>query len=503
MKNFPTVLLLLGGFCYACAAPKFEVRLAPALGTNALDGRLLLLLSPTNQPEPRLAIEHTDPDGPLVFGRDAERFTPRRAITFDDTATSPLNTKLSQLPAGRYFAQAVLDLSSDLRSPNASGNLVSDVYELQLDSKSRKTVKLELTKLIPDETPADTDSVKFIKIKSELLSQFHRRPIYLRAGVILPRTYANEPPKRFPLWIHIGGYGARYTRVEGMMGQRAPFRADWIARDTPQMIYLQLDGAGPYGDPYQVNSANNGPYGDALVQELIPYVEKNFRGIGKPRARVLSGNSTGGWVALALQIFYPDQFNGAWASSPDSVDFRAYELVNIYEDANAFVNAHGEERPAARDVNGDVRLTMRREVQMENVLGRGGAWTLSGGQWGAWNAVFGPRGADGRPVPLWDANGNINRLVAQQWTKYDLRLVLQDNWTTLAPKLRGKLHIWTGDADNYFLNNSVHLLEKSLAEREPKDVVTFKYGPGQGHGWISLTLIELMKQLGAAADAGR
>src|SRR5262249_15751814 len=144
-----------------------------------------------------------------------------------------------------------------------------------------------------------------------------------------------------------------------------------------QMIYVLPDGAGPNGDSYQVNSANNGPYGDALVQELIPAIEKQFRTIGEPRGRVLGGVSTGGWVALALQIFYPDFFNGAWVSSPDPVDFTAFELVDLYSDENAYINKYGEERPSIRDLNGEVHVFMRREVQMEAVQGHGGKWTLS------------------------------------------------------------------------------------------------------------------------------
>ena len=128
-------------------------------------------------------------------------------------------------------------------------------------------------------------------------------------------------------------------------------------------------------------------------RELIPYIERTYRGIGRGTARVLDGGSTGGWVALALQIFYPNFFNGAWSFCPDSVDFRSFQLVNIYEDENAYFNRHGFERPAARDVSGEVRYTMRHECRLENVLGRGDSWTLSGGQWGAWNATYGPRGA--------------------------------------------------------------------------------------------------------------
>ena len=511
MKNFRSgtangllpLVLLCATLVSASAALQFEVALSPGLATNQLDGRLLLILNSTNQPEPRLALEDADARGPFVFGCDARQFSSSRALAIDASASASLHVRLAQLPAGHYSVQALLDVSTDLRSPNAAGNFISEVSELQLDGQTPSPVKLELTRRLFEERAVETDLVKFVTIPSRLLTEFHHRPMFLRAGIILPRTFAAEPDRHYPLWIHVGGFGTRYTRVGSMMGANTVFRHIWLATNTPQMIDVLPDGAGPNGDPYQVNSANNGPYGDAFTQEVIPWIEAHFRGVGEPRARAMSGRSTGGWVALALQIFYPDFFNGAWAISPDGVDFRAFELVNIYEDSNAFVNAHGEERPSARELNGDVRLLMRREVQLENVLGHGGQWTRSSGQWGAWNAVYGPRGADGLPVPLWDANGLINHDVAMQWQKYDLRLVLEKNWATLAPKLRGKLHVWAGEADDYFLNNAVHLLDESLAAREPKDVATFTYGPGQGHGWMNISVEQLMEQMHAATKAQR
>ncbi|MFL6112214.1 MAG: alpha/beta hydrolase-fold protein, partial [Catenulispora sp.] len=356
----------------------------------------------------------------------------------------------------------------------------------------------------PEELPPPTEHLRFVKLRSEKLSRFHGRPIYLRAGVILPPGYGAEPGRRYPLRVHVGGYGTRFTEVRALMARGSEFRRAWLAGDAPRMLLLHLDGAGPFGDPYQVNSANNGPYGDAVTQELIPHVERTFGASGRPHARVLDGASTGGWVALALQTFYPDSFNGAWAHCPDPVDFRAFELVNVYRDANAFVNAHGFERPAAREPGGDVRSTMRHECRLEAVLGRGGRWTLSGKDWAAWNAVFGPRGDNGLPRPLWDGRtGRIDRDVIEHWQQYDLRLVLQREWATLGPKLRGKFHVWVGDADDYFLNNAVHLLDDSLAEAHPPFAGRITYGPGKGHDWRGLGERELMDEMARAVSHGR
>ncbi len=483
------------------AAPRFEVSIAKGLVSTPQTGRLFVILSQKETPEPRMLLGRTGPDAPFVLARDADNFAPGMTDILDQNVITFPITNLAALPAGDYFVQAFLDSNRDLHLPStAPGNLYSAVLKARLDPAQDSVVKLELTHQIsPEKIPPDTELVKFVKIQSRLLTEFHGRPIYLRAGIILPRDYAREPDRKYPLWVRIGGLGARYTAINSLMDGKADFRQTWLADSTPRMILLQLDGAGPYGDPYQVNSANNGPYGDAITQELIPYVEKKFRAVGEPHARVVSGLSTGGWASLGLQVFYPDFFNGTWTFCPDGVDFRAFELINIYEDDNAYVNQYGYERPSERSVIGDVRLTMRREVGIENVIGQGDSWTMSGGQWCAWNAVYGPRGADGRPVALWDPQtGRINQKVAEQWKKYDLRLVMQENWKTLGPKLRGKLHISVGDADNYFLNNGVHLLDEFLSHADPPYGGRIVYGPGKGHGWSDIGLEEQLKEMDAA-----
>jgi hypothetical protein len=219
---------------------------------------------------------------------------------------------------------------------------------------------------------------------------------------------------------------------------------------------------------------------------------------------VLDGHSTGGWVSLALQVFYPDFFNGTWSHAPDPVDFRCYELIDVYRDTNAYVNRFGFERPSERALDGDVKTTVRHECQLERVLGGGGRWELSGKDWGAWNATFGPRGADGLPRPLWDGvSGKIDRGVLEHWKKYDLRLVLQKDWPTLGPKLRGKLRIWVGEADDYFLNNAVHLLDDFLAKAKPAYGGKITYGPRRGHGWRGLSDNQMMEEMAAAVERGR
>jgi len=328
--------------------------------------------------------------------------------------------------------------------------------------------------------------------------------MYLRAAVILPRGFAVEKNRQYPLRVHIGGYGTRYTHAAAMMDPSASFRKTWLADGTPRMLLLHLDGAGPYGDPYQVNSDNNGPYGDAVVLELIPHVEKTYRGLGEGYARVLDGGSTGGWVSLALQTAHPEYFNGAWSRAPDPVDFRAYELINIYRDDNAYVNVHGLDRPSSRDLNGDTRATVRHECRLERVLGQGDRWELCGLDWSAWNATFGPRGDDGLPRPVWDGKtGKIDRTVLDHWKKYDLRLIMEKNWAALGPKLRGKLHIAVGESDEYFLNNAVHLLDDFLRSAKPAYGGSITYGLRQGHDWDPLSEAEKMRAMAKAIEAGK
>jgi hypothetical protein len=507
---FGTALLILISVQSPAKTPhsnllRFQITIAPNLGSSPQNGRLFVVMSARNQPEPRLTIGQTGLDASLLLGRDIRNFGLGVTGSLDETcATFPLES-LARLPAGDYFVQALFDSNIDLRSVNAPGNLYSMPRKVRFDPARGEVEKIELTERVPaEQPPPDTEYVKYVKIQSALLTRFHGRPIHLRAGVILPRGFASEPAKRYPLRVSIGGYGTPYTAAQRKMREGSNFRNTWLAEGTPRMILLQLDGDGPFGDCYQVNSDNNGPYGDAITQELIPFVEEKFRCIGQPWARVLDGGSTGGWVSLALQVFYPDFFNGTWSGFPDGVDFRAFQLINIYEDQNAYVNRRGFERPSARELNGDVRFTIRHECQMENAMGLGDSYAMSGEQWGAWNAAYGPRGADGRPAPLWDPkSGKINRELIEHWKRYDLRLLLEQNWKTLGPKLSGKLTIWVGEADEYFLNNAVHMLDAFLSKADPPYAGRIIYGPGKGHGWMAFSEREIMDQMAAAIERGR
>ena len=479
-------------------ALKFETTIARGLISAPQKGRLFVFINRKSDTEPRLVDDDVSLDAPPMLAKDVESFAPASTkIVIDNSSIAYPIKNLAELPAGDYYVQALFDTNNDLRSLNAPGNLYSEVQKVNLDAKNGRTIKLELSKVVPPEQlPPDTEYVKFLKIQSPMLTKFHGRPIFLRVGIVLPRDYERDAARRYPLLINIGGYGSKFSRAQRVMDEKSPFRKNWLADDTPRMIGVYLDGDGPFGDSYQINSANGGPYGDALTQELIPAIEKQFRAVGTPESRFLTGGSTGGWVSSALQIFYPDYFNGSWSGFPDPMDFRAYQLIDIYKDDNAYVNKNGFERPSAREANGDTEFTMRLECLKENVLGAGDSYTMSGGQWGAWNATYSPRRADGKPIPLWDAKtGKINTKVAEEWKKYDLRLVVEQNWQTLAPKLKGKLHIWVGEKDDYFLNNGVHLFDDFISQAEPKFGGWILYSRTGRHGWMPKTQIELMQEM--------
>ncbi len=313
--------------------------------------------------------------------------------------------------------------------------------------------------ILPVDVPQDTKWVKRIKFKSEILSQFWGQPIYLGATVLLPRDYDENPDVHYPVNYIQGHFSLRtphgFRPEEAEEGDRRgrsgnEFYKYWISDESPRMIAVTFQHPCPYyDDSYAVNSPNVDPYGDAIMEELIPRVEEEFRVIRKPYARVLSGGSTGGWIALALQIFYPDFFGGTWSLCPDPVDFRYHQIVNIYEDENAYyqdLEWTRIERPNCRQTDGNIRFMMKDENHYELVVGNK---SRSGGQWDIWEAAFSPIGEDGYPKPIWNkVTGKIDHQVAEQWKKYDLRNYLDESWAQLGPKLVGKLNIFTGSMDS-------------------------------------------------------
>jgi hypothetical protein len=495
---------------------------AAALGLETpLQGRLFVIVTRDTTEEPRL---QTGVTGVPFWGRDVGEVGAGDRITLADGSDIfgyPL-ARISDLPAGDYVVQALLNVYTTFRRADGKvvamhnetgegqdlwrspGNPISPPVRVHIGNGDSLRVALELSNVIPpiepvpaggvpqQGNPQDGRLVKFVKIRSEKVSAFWGRDMWIGANVLLPRDYDQRPNERYPVIYVQGHFPGRaapfgFTEDSSRSGPAAEFSRFWLSDAAPRLIVVTIRDANPYYDTsYSVNSANVGPWGDAIVEELIPHLERTFRIDASPGARLLAGGSTGGWEALAMQIFYPDSFGGAWGWCPDPVDFRYHQIVNVYDDANAYVTDHGwvqVERPGNRRPDGNVRYTMRQENLYEYAAGPRGR---SGGQWAIWEAVFSPVAEDGYAQPIWDPiTGVIDKNVAAWWREhFDLNQILQRDWSRLGPKLQGKLHIAIGDMDSYYLEQAVYLLEEFLnTTKSPPANATIEYGRKQPHCW--------------------
>ena len=505
-----------------------NVSFSEALSSKKLDGRMLLMLSTNNDNEPRFQIGE-GLNNQLIFGQNVDGLNANQNVLFDETIFGFPLSSLQDLKPGEYYIQALLHVYETFnletghtvklpmdngegqqwnRSP---GNLYSTPQKIKITSEGIKNVQISLDKIIPEiEQPEDTEWIKHIKFKSEKLSKFWGRDMYLGAHVLLPKGFEDHPEANYPLMIFHGHFptdfgGFRTTPPDEEMKpeyserfnldgyniiqqqEAYDFYKRWNEPDFPRFIIIEIQHPTPYyDDSYAVNSANQGPYGDAITYELIPHIEKEFRGIGKGWSRFLYGGSTGGWEALAVQVKYPDEYNGCFAACPDPIDFQAYCLTNIYEDKNAYYyeSEHKQlEIPAHRDYLGNISSTVKESNHLELVLGDN---SRSGGQWDIWEATYSPQNNEGYPTRIWDKyTGEINREVSNFWKEnYDLKHILERDWDKLGEKLKGKIHIYCGDMDNYYLNNAVYLMEDFLeSTTDPYYDGEIEYGDRAEHCW--------------------
>ena len=509
-----------GGLRFAISFPEMSNK-------EPLDGRVLLLISTDGSQEPRFQISE-DLTTQQVFGIDVEGLKPGQEAIVADALGYPVRS-LAQVPRGEYTVQALLhryetfkrsdghtvklpmDRGEGQQWNRAPGNPYSTPQKITIDPQKADTIKILLDKVIPPIVPPkDTKYIKHVKMQSKLLSDFWGRPMYLGANILLPEGFDSHPNARYPLVIFHGHFpadfgGFRETppdpnlkpeysdrfKLEGYnkidQEQAHQFYKEWTGPNFPRMIIIEIQHANPYyDDSYAVNSANLGPYGDAITYELVPFIEKQFRAIGKGWARFMYGGSTGGWEALAAQIFYPDEYNGAWGACPDPIDFRAYTVVNIYDHKNAYrADSKWKQtpRPGKRNYLGELAATVEEMNYLELALG---TKSRSGGQWDIWEAVYSPVGQDGYPKPIWNKlTGEIDHAVAAHWREnYDLGHILKRDWSKIGPKLAGKLHIYVGEADNYFLNDAVYLVEDFLkTTKNPHYDGEVDYEPRAEHCW--------------------
>ena len=566
MKNLPSLLpiflFLFSNISAQKSGVTFEISFSKETTTEALDGRILLFISPTNDPEPRFQIRDNVSTG-QVFGVNVEKLKAGQLATIGgDVFGYPIRS-LNLLPPGEYFVQALLkrydtfnlatghtvnlpaSWAAGQQYNSEPGNLFSKSFKVSIDPAKGGKVAIQMTeKVMPVKEPEDSKYVKHIKLRSEKLSKFWGRDMYLGAHVLLPAGFDEHPEARYPVMVfhgHFPGdfggwrttppdpnlkpdYSERFHLAGYNIIQQEEaynFYQKWTSKDFPRFIVIEIQHANPYyDDSYAVNSANLGPYGDAITYELIPHIEKQFRGIGAGWARFLYGGSTGGWEALAVQVFYPDDYNGCFAACPDPIDFRAYTSVNIYEDKNAYYDEgpfRKTYRPGHRDFIGHLQAMLIDQNHKELALGDK---SRSGDQWDIWEAVYSPVGDDGYPARIWDKlTGDIDPKVAEYWREnYDLRYILERDWPEIGKKLEGKIHIYCGDMDNYYLNNAVYLMEEFLERtRNPYYNGEVDYGDRAEHCWNgdqenpnhisrlrynTMYLPKILKRIGESAPAG-
>jgi hypothetical protein len=493
------------------------ISIPDSLSNGVLDGRMILMFSKNKDKEPRFDIV----DGPttqLAFGKNVENWQKGMVITL---------AKMADIPPGKYYVQALLhkyerfklktghnvklpmDRGEGQQWNLAPGNLYSTPQLVDVGANGTISVNID-KKIAPIVQPKDTEWIKHVKIKSQLLSDFWGRDMYIGAHVLLPQGYQTHPTVKYPLAIFhghfpddFGGFSttppdstkpcipserfglACYNRTQDQ--EAYDFYKMWSGPNFPRVLAIEIVHPTPYyDDSYAVNTACQGPYGDAIVKELIPHIEKTYRGIGEGWARFMYGGSTGGWEAMAAQVFYPDEFNGAYIACPDPIDFRAYLTIDIYKDKNAYFldnTFKKTARPSHRNYLGHVDATIQENCDRELVLGDK---SRSGQQFDIWEATFSPMDEEGYPKRIWDRmTGDIDSSVAKYWKEnYDLTYILKRDWKTLGPKLRGKMRIYCGDMDNFYLNNAVYLAEDFLkSTKEPYYDGEVDYGDRAEHCW--------------------
>jgi hypothetical protein len=521
------------------ASNRFEILFPKEVNATPLDGHVVLILANNNNDEPRFQVSFMTAQSQQIFGVDVDGLAPGTPAVIDTSTLGYPAESLNDVPAGDYWVQAVLNIYDTFHLGNGRtlklppdkgegqhwqtkpGNLFSKPEKIHFDPKSPRTVTIRLILKNPtldlDSTVVDKMAgwsgandehkivdnqwVKHIHIQSDLLTKFWGRPTYLGAVILLPDGWEQHPEAHYPVIVaqdhfhrDLPGIVAFRTTPPSTGLKGGELRVaqngyklyqDWTAGRLPRVIVISIQHATPYfDDSYAVNSENVGPYGDAITQELLPYIEKQYRGIGQGWARSVYGGSTGGWESLASQVFYPDFYNGAWVFCPDVVDFRAYMTMNLYDDKNAF-SMEGPfgrvPRPSVRQPDGLVLSTMEQMNRYELVQGTHGR---SGEQLDTWEAVFSSVGADGYPKRIFDKRtGEIDHEVAKYWREhYDLSAIMQRDWKTLGPKLAGKLHFWVGEADTFYLDRAVHLLKDFMdTTTDPYYRGSFEFGIRKPH----------------------
>ncbi len=456
----------------AAAAPlRFRITLSKTLTRGEASGRLFVLMSRTRPADGVLRVGFV-PGETWLAAAEVRRVAPGGVVTFNpDTLAYP--QPFSSAGPGTWYCMALMDPTHDYAYHDEDADDLYGPVVTLTDADRAAPVALSLDRREDSPAPAETPSVKRVAFQSRLLSAFWGRPIFLRAAVVLPPGYESDPKQRFPTVYHIHGYGGD----EQEAWAAAPVILKEIAAGRRgRFVHIFLNASFPTGHTAFADSVNNGPWGQALTQELIPHLESRFRLASDPALRFLTGHSSGGWSTLWLQVTYPDFFGGTWSTSPDPVDLRSFTGVNATPGSadNFYVKADGVTPRNLVRAGTQNLASLEQFGRQEQVQGE------YGGQFASFEWVWSPRGEDGRPMPLFDRDtGRLDPVVLNAWQSYDIRRVLETNWPALKPKLAGKLHIFVGSADTFHLEEGIVYLQ-AFFRRVGSDAVC-EIVPGRSH----------------------
>jgi enterochelin esterase-like enzyme len=444
-----------------------------------VSGRMLLFVSPGSG-EKAVDMSMMAPTKVYIAGKEISHLLPGETVDIDaDDGAFP--GPLFQAAPGDYEAQVVLDVAHTYNyAGRQPGDLISDVVALpRWNPQTEPTITMTLTSTVPEppdalaHMPDVQGALQRVDFSSPILSKFWGRNIHMKAWVLLPPGYSSHPREKYPTVYFTHGFGGS---MDEMRARFAPVLYQKMkSGKMPKMIWVLLDESSPTGTHEFADGVNNGPWGTALTTELIPYLEEHYRMDAKVSGRFLQGHSSGGWATLWLQTTYPKIFGGTWSTSPDPSDFHAFSTIDLYAaGANMYRRADGTQQPIIR-MHGTVVATMEQMAHLETVLGD------YGGQIGSFEWVFSPRGPDGRPLPMFSrATGAVDPDVIAYWgAHYDIARQIQSHWTTLAPDLRGKIHLYVGTEDTFYLNNAALRLQ-SLLDRL-NGHAQFTFIPGRTH----------------------
>ncbi len=475
-------VFILTGFLFSCSqgpgSLEFQVKFTDEVSAGPIEGRVFVLLDDNIESNPLFSEK-------IIFAVDVKNWMPGDDVVLGKNAMG-FPYSLERLPAGQYSVRALVDRNDlDWGLTDAPGNAYSSEAVIDI---AGKPVLLTIDNLVTQEPFVETELYKEVRVPSELLSEFYGRPIEMEAAVILPASYDQNPARHYPVVYTFPGYGGLHEHIAQGERNQNRYGMNKMGMDK---IFVFLSHDCPLGYHCFADSENNGPRGQAFIEELLPYIEKNYRVIPEASARLLTGQSSGAWAALWLQVAYPGNFGGTWPVSPDPVDFRNFCGVDLYDPGeNVFFEKDGSPRPLIV-TDGETVFTWREISRKELITGPGG-WMNT------FEGVFSPRGKDGYPVPMWNREtGAIDQDVVQFWKRYDIQAKIAENWENLGSKLQGKIFVYVADDDDARLDDPIRLFQKSMKELGSDTFIEILETGGHGDGVWKQIIEKIHEQMDA------